>query len=116
VLVPELRLGVLEHLFVLTGAAEGVQRALRRRHGLGGRGGHRGGGVADRAGCRHGLGLAAELLDAPLDLARVRLGLAEVLLQALLVRRLGGHPDVRLKRRLELPLLSVRLVEVLDQL
>jgi hypothetical protein len=116
VLVPELRLGVLEHLLVLARAAERVQRTLRGRHGLAGGGGHRGGGVADRAGRGHGLGLAAELLDAPLDPARVRLGLTEVLLQALLVRRLGGHPDVRLKRRLELPFLSVRLVEVLDQL
>ena len=61
-------------------------------------------------------GLSAELLDPALDVARVRLRFAQVLLQALPVRRARRHRDVRLERGLELLLLAVRLVEVLDEL
>src|SRR5206468_2349983 len=57
-----------------------------------------------------------ERLDAPLDLAAVILGLLEMLLEALLVRRTSGHRDVRLERRLELLFLAVRLVQILNEL
>src|SRR5204862_6101236 len=62
------------------------------------------------------LGLATQLLDTPLDVASMSLGLAQVLLQPLLVRRARRHLDVRAERGLELLLLAVRLVQVLDQL
>src|SRR4029079_15490902 len=64
---------------------------------------------------RYRLGVAAELLDPPLDPVAVPLCLAAVLLEALTIVRLGGEPDVRLQRLLELPLFAVRLVQVLDQ-
>jgi len=69
-----------------------------------------------RAGEVHRLGLAAELLDAALELTRVALGLLQVLLEALLVRRRLRQLDVQGKRRLELLLLAVRLIEPLNQL
>jgi len=62
------------------------------------------------------LGLAAELLDAALQLTRVRLRLLQVLLEALLVRGRLGHLDVQRKRGLQLLLLAVRLIEPLNQL
>jgi hypothetical protein len=109
-------LGVLQHLLGLAGAAERVQRALRRGHRAAGDVRHGGG---HRLGTRElpaDLGGAAELLDATLELLRVILRLAQVLLEALLVRRASGQTDVRLKRLLELLLLAVCLVQVLDDL
>ena len=111
--------GVLQHLLGLARAAERVERALRRGHGLAGHGRQPGGRLGDHvraARDRAGLGLAAELLDAALDLAGVALGLLQMLLQALLVGRLRGHGDVGLERCLELLLLAIGLVQVLDQL
>jgi hypothetical protein len=109
-------LRVLQHLLGLARAAQRVERALRR--------GHRAtGDIRDRR--RHRLGArdvaervrrATKLLDASLELLRVILRLAQVLLEALLVRRARRHRDVRLQRRLELLLLAVRLVQVLDEL
>jgi hypothetical protein len=108
---------VLQHLLGLAGAAQRVQRPLGRRDRLagerrkaGGRLGH--GTRRDRPGLR----LAAELLDAPLDLARVSLRLPQMLLKALLVGRLRRHGNVSFECCLELLLLAVRLVQVLDQL
>jgi hypothetical protein len=68
------------------------------------------------AGKLHRLRRATQRLDALADLAGVVLRLLEVLLQALLVRRAGGHLDVRGQRGLQLLLLPVRLVQVLDEL
>ena len=118
-LVHELRLGVLEQLLGLARAAQRVHRRLRRRSclargdgRLAGRPGH-----DVRAGQVRGLGLAAELLDPPLERLRLGLGLLQVVLQALPVgRATTGHLGVGLERSLELLLLAVRLVEVLDQL
>jgi hypothetical protein len=119
-LLGELGAGVLELPLALAGAAHGVQRALGQRgalhHGfldLPGRAVHDAG-AGD--GDRYGVGLAAQLLDAALDLASVALGLAQVLTKALLVVRLGGHPDVRLEGRFQLLLLAECLIEVLDEL
>src|SRR2546421_3790977 len=103
-----LRLRVLELALRLARAANRVERALRERDRFGRRRLHRGGEL--------GRPVAAELLDAPLDVASVALGLLQVLLEALLVRRARGERDVRLERGLELLLLRVGLVEVLDQL
>jgi hypothetical protein len=110
---------VLQHLLGHAGAAQRVNRTLGRRDGLARHGGHRGDRPGNGVGStarRPGVGLAAELLDAPLDLASVTLGLSQVLLKALLVGRLRGHGDMSLERGLELLLLAVRLVQVLDQL
>jgi hypothetical protein len=109
-------LGVLEHLLGLAGAAQRVDRTLRRRDGLAGdaRHGLRDGLGAGQAGAR--VGRALQLLDAPLELLGVSLGLTKVLLQALLVRRARGHRDVGLERSLELLLLAICLVQVLDDL
>jgi hypothetical protein len=101
---------------VIVGAADRVHRSLGRRNGLGRERLSARSHVADRPRSRSGLGLPAELLDAPLDYTSMPLRLLEVLLEALLVRRSGGEPDVRLKRGLELLLLAICLVEVLDQL
>jgi hypothetical protein len=109
-------LGVLQHLLGLAGATQRVERAL-------GRGDRAAGDARDGRGDSLGagqvgadLGCAAELLDAPLELLRVILGLTQMLLEALLVRRAGGQGNVRLKRRLELLLLAICLVQVLDDL
>ena len=117
-LVLELRLGVLQELLLLARAAQHVHRALKRGHapareldGARDRLRHRVG-----TGHLHVGGLSTELLDPALDVARVRLRLAQVLFEALPVRRARGHRDVRLERGLELLLLAVRLVEVLDEL
>ncbi|MEJ7715608.1 MAG: hypothetical protein WKF40_07865 [Thermoleophilaceae bacterium] len=117
-LVGVLRLGVLQHLLGLARSAYAVKRTLCCGHHLvghalhgAGRLGHH---VRPRSG--HGLGLAAELLDAPLDALRLRLRLLQVILQALLVRVARGQADVGLQRGLELLLFSVRLVQVLDDL
>ena len=80
-----------------------MQRALGGRHRL-----------ADDG--LHGVAAAAELLDAALELLAVALGLAQVLLEALLVGRLGGHPDMGLEGGFQLPLLAVGLIQVLDEL
>jgi hypothetical protein len=112
----ELVLRVLQHLLGLARPAQRVDRALR--HGDSATGDVRDR-LRDRVGTREvraGLGRAAELLDATLDLLRVILRLTQVLLEALLVRGARRQSDVRLKRRLELLLLAVRLVEVLDDL
>ena len=103
---------------MLAGAAQDVDGALHRREPPPGEvGGARGGPLHGlRPWHVHLLGLSAERPDAPLHVAPVRLGLAQVLLETLLVRRAAGHPDVRLERRLELLLLPVRLVQILDQL
>jgi len=95
-----------------------VQRSLRERRRPVGNVLHGLSGFADGLGSRdgRGLGRAAKLLDAPLDLARMSLRLAQVSLQALLVRGTGGHLDVRGERGLELLLLAVRLVQVLNEL
>src|SRR6185312_5362845 len=106
-LLGELGLRVLEFLLGLARSAEGVQRALAQSDRLL-RGGGCGGGDAVLR--------ATQLLDATLDLARVRLGLLEVLLQTLLIRRTVRHTDVRLERGLEFLLLAVRLGEVLHEL
>jgi hypothetical protein len=109
-------LRVLQHLLGLARAAQRVQRTLRR-------GDRATGDVRDRLG--HGvgarqtgrrLGLAAKLLDAPLEQLRVLLRLLQVLLQTLLVRRARRERDVRLERLLELLLLAIRLVQILDDL
>jgi hypothetical protein len=95
-----------------------VRLALEGGRALAGRVEHSGGDAGDGVGAGKidRLGLAAERTDPFLHLTRVRLGLPEVLLEALLVRRAGRHRDVRLQRSLELRLLGVRLVEVLNQL
>jgi hypothetical protein len=77
---------------------------------LGRLGNDRGSGHGDR------LRRPSELLDAPRYLAGVALRLLKVLLEALLVRLAGGHRDVSLERRLELALLSICLVQILNEL
>src|SRR5436190_1449331 len=98
-----LGLGVLEQALLLAGSTQRVHGTLKRCRGL-------------ASEPLHGLRIAAELLDSPLDPAGMVLRLAQVLLQALLVWRAGGHADVGLERRLELLLLAVGLVQVLHQL
>ena len=117
-LVEQLRLGVLEQLLGFARAADRVQRTLGERDALLGGGGHlrRGLGGDIRPGEVDGLGLAAELLDPPLQPLCLGGGLLEMLTQPLLVGIARRHRDVRLQRRLELLLLAVRLVEILDQL
>jgi hypothetical protein len=113
-----LGLGVLQHLLGLAGAPEGMQRALSRGDRLARDRGRRRGGSGEHLGAaRHGagLGLSAELPDATLNLASVVLGLLQVVPKTPLVGRLRRHGDMSLERGLELPLLAVRLVEVLDQ-
>jgi len=114
----ELVLRVLQALLGVGGAARRLHDALRLRDRAAGDVGDGGDPAADDVRARHvdGLGLAAELLDAPLELARVALRLLEVLLQALLVRRRLSELDVQGERGLELLLLAVCLVEPLDQL
>ncbi|HEX8855693.1 MAG TPA: hypothetical protein VF752_08825 [Thermoleophilaceae bacterium] len=118
VLVLVLVARVLEHLLLLARASHCVQRTLRERGGAVGHLLNRRGSLLGDIGTGdiHRLGFSAECLDAPLQLARVALRLAQVLLEALLVRRARCHRDVRLQRRLELLLFPVRLVEVLNQL
>ena len=109
---------VLEHALLLAGATHGVQRPLRDRRGALD-GSLRGAGALGELlgpGERDRLGLAAELLDAPRDVAGVSLGLLEVLAQPLLVVGARRHDDVGLERDLEPPLGRVGLVEVLDEL
>src|SRR5437763_4018580 len=111
-LVLELGLGVLQELLLLAGTTRDVQWPSRQRRRLVGRG-------LERVRRRHhavATGLAAELLDAPLDVARVRLRLLEMRLEPLLVRRPRGHRDVRLECGLQLLLLAISLVEVLHEL
>ena len=126
-LVVVLGLRVLEHLLGLAGAANRVQRSLRRGHGLAGHGRERGSRLDDRRRARAhraGLRLAAELADARLQLATMSLRFLQMLTEALLVRRPRPllvrrprcHGDVSLEGGLELLLFAVRLVEVLDQL
>jgi hypothetical protein len=110
---------VLQHLLGLAGAAQRVQRPLSRRDRLARQRGEACGGLGHHLRTtrdRPGLRRSAELLDAPLDLARVSLRLAQMLLKALLVGRLRRHGNVSLECCLELLLLAVRLVQVLDQL
>jgi hypothetical protein len=111
-------LGVLEQLLLLTRATNGVHRTLRGGHGPSGNVGNSGRRTRHRVGSGqvHFLSLAAELLDARLELPPVVLRLLQVLLETLLVRRQVRHLDVRGKRLLQLLLLAVRLVEVLNQL
>jgi hypothetical protein len=75
--------GVLQHLLRLARPAERVQRALGRGDRLARDGGQAGRRLRDdvrAARDRTRLGLAAELLDATLDFARVTLRLAQVFL------------------------------------
>jgi hypothetical protein len=109
-------LGVLQHLLGFARPAQRLDLALHQRNRTTGDvRGRLGDGVrTGQVGPR--VGRAAELLDPTLELLGVVLRLPQVLLKALLVRRAGGHPDVRLQRGLELLLLAVGLVQVLNDL
>src|SRR6478672_6879994 len=80
------------------------------------------GGLADDArhgslrGYRHGRRLAAQLLDAPRDRALVVASFRQMLLEALLVRRLLGQLDVRSEIGLQLGFLRMCLVQPLNEL
>src|ERR1700733_1878178 len=118
VLVGVLALGVLEHLLLLAGAADGVQRPLcggcRATDDL-----HCGAGAfGERVEAldRHCLRGPPELLHSFLQSGGVALGLFQVLAQALLVGRSCGHANMCLKCSFELLLLAVCLVEVLHEL
>jgi len=114
----ELVLCVLQALLRVGGAAHGLRDALRLRDRTARDVRDRGDARSERVGAGQveRLGLAAKLLDATLELARVTLRLLEVLLEALLVRRRLGQLDVQGERRLQLLLLAVRLIEPLNQL
>ena len=64
----------------------------------------------------HGLRRAAELLDPPRHLGRVRPGFLEVVLQALAVVLARSRLSMRLQCGLELALLGVGLVEEMHEL
>ena len=117
-LILELRLGVLQEPLLLAGSAKHVNRALERGNALARNGNRPGDALGHRVGAGHVhvARLAAELLDAAFDVARVRLRLTQVLLEAAAVGRARGHRDVGLERRLLLLLLPVGLVQELDQL
>src|SRR4051812_39433391 len=72
-------------------------------------------GFRDARRANTGARLSAELLDARRDAALVVPRLLQVLLEALLVRRLLGEADMSGQIRFELRLLGVSFVQELDQ-
>ena len=114
----ELVLGVLQTLLGVGRTACGLHRALRLRNRATRHVGDCGHAGRDSVRARQveRFGLAAQLLDATLELTRVALRLLQVLLEALLVGGRLGQLNVQGKRSLELLLLAIGLIEPLDYL